>query len=192
MGSHQSVFIYSLEEGAAVCRYVTPIDCLLLGRAHVSVIFCCDETPRPKHFLKEESVYLTHTPSPCSQQVEAGTPAGRNLEAGAEAEAMEECSLAECSRGLLSFFSPTSYNHVPRDGSAHMAGLSLIHHQSRHCPTVLSPGQCYGSIIPIQVPCSQMTLPCVKLTQKQTGSSHSLELSEAVSSQRRPAQDWAH
>ena len=63
LGSHQSVFIYSLEEGAAVCRYVTPIDCLLLGRAHVSVIFCCDETPRPKHFLKEESVLDSHSQS---------------------------------------------------------------------------------------------------------------------------------
>ena len=153
--------------GRPSCMQVCdPVDCLLLGRAHVSVIFfCCDETSRPKHFLKEESVYLTHTPSPCSQQVKAGTEAGRNLEAGAEAEAMEECCLAECPCGLLSVFSPISSNHLPRDDSANMAGFSHICHQSRKCPTDLPPGQCYGSIFPIQVPYSQMTYLCLADTE---------------------------
>ena len=76
---------------------------------------------------------MTHTPSPCSQQVRAGTQAGRNLEAGAAAKAVEDAAwqiasggfwIASC--GLLSFFSPISYNHIPMITVLTWAGSSHI------------------------------------------------------------------
>jgi hypothetical protein len=49
---------------------------------------------------------------------------GRNLEAGADAEAMEGCCFLACSLGLLlNLFSNRIQDHQPRDGPTHN-GLS--------------------------------------------------------------------
>jgi hypothetical protein len=44
---------------------------------------------------------------------------GRNLEAEADAEAMEGCCLLTCSHGLLSLLSYKTQDHQPRDGTTH-------------------------------------------------------------------------
>ena len=44
------------------------------------------------------------------------------------AEAMEDAAWPIVSSGLLSFFSPISYNHLPGDDSAHMGWV--LPHQS--------------------------------------------------------------
>ena len=55
------------------------------------------------------------------KEVRAGSQqAGRNLETGADAEAMEKCSLNQLApRSLLSLLFYTTLDHQPRDGTAH-------------------------------------------------------------------------
>jgi hypothetical protein len=72
---------------------------------------------------------LTHTPSPCSQQVRAGIQIDKNLDAGAASKAVQDAAWQIASSDLLSFFSPISYNHLPRNDSAHM-GWVLPHQSS--------------------------------------------------------------
>ena len=69
---------------------------------------------------------MTHTPSPCSQQVRAGIQIDKNLDAGAASKAVQDAAWQIASSDLLSFFSPISYNHLPGDDSAHM-GWVLPH-----------------------------------------------------------------
>ena len=62
-----------------------------------------------KNILGKEKVSLAHR----LQSILQGIPR-RNLEAGTEAEAVEEHSL-----NLLSLLSYTAWDHLPRDGTTH-------------------------------------------------------------------------
>jgi hypothetical protein len=63
-----------------------------------------DEMPWEKQFVEERvSVYFHfHSPSLRKVGTETQTNQGRNLEAGADAEATEGCCLLACSHDLLS------------------------------------------------------------------------------------------
>jgi hypothetical protein len=54
-----------------------------------------------------------------------GTQAGQ--EAGADAEAMEGCSLLACFPGLLSLLSYRTQDYQPRDGTTHKGPFPLDH-----------------------------------------------------------------
>jgi hypothetical protein len=72
-----------------------------------------------KKQVGEERVYSAYTSTLLfiTKEVRTGTQAGQ--EAGADAEAMEGCSLLACSPGLLSLLSYRTGDYQPRDGSTH-------------------------------------------------------------------------
>jgi hypothetical protein len=80
-----------------------------------------------KKQVGEERVYWAYTSILLfiTKEVRSGTQAGQ--EAGADAEAMEGCSLLAASPGLLSLLSYRTQNYQPRDGITHKGPLPLDH-----------------------------------------------------------------
>ena len=60
-----------------------------------------------------------------TKEVRTGTQAGQK--AGADAEAMEGCSLLASSPGLLSLLSYKTQDYQPRDGPTHKGPFPLDH-----------------------------------------------------------------
>jgi hypothetical protein len=87
---------------------------------------------------------------------------GSNLEAGADAEAMEGAAYWLASPGLLNLLSYRTQDYQPRDGTTHN-GLSHLDHYLRKCLTAGS----HGGISSREAPFSVVTPACVKLTQNQ-------------------------
>jgi hypothetical protein len=85
-----------------------------------------------KKQVAEERVYSAYTSILLfiTKEVRTGTQAGQ--EAGADAEAMEGCSLLACfpwlaSPGLLSLLSYRTQDYQPRDGPTHKGPFPLYH-----------------------------------------------------------------
>ena len=80
-----------------------------------------------KKQVGEERVYLAYTSILLfiTKEVRTGTQAGQN--AGADAEAIEGCSLLACLSGLLSLLSYRTQDYQPRDGSTHKGPFPLDH-----------------------------------------------------------------
>jgi hypothetical protein len=80
-----------------------------------------------KKQIGEERVYLAYTSILLFiiKEVRTGTQAGQ--EAGADAEAMEGCSLLACFPGLLSLLSYRTQDCQPRDGRTHKGPFPLDH-----------------------------------------------------------------
>jgi hypothetical protein len=114
-----------------------------------------------KKQVAEERVYLAYTSILLfiTKEVRTGTLVGQGL--GADAEAMEGCSLLACSPGLLSLLSYRTQDYQPRDGSTHKGPFPLDHYL-RKCPTAGS----HGGTSPTESPFSVITPACVKLTHK--------------------------
>jgi hypothetical protein len=74
-----------------------------------------------KGFIRLTLPYCCSSP----KEVRTGPQAGQ--EAGADAEAMEGCSLLACSPGLLSLLSYRTWDYQPRDGTTHR-GPPLLDH----------------------------------------------------------------
>jgi hypothetical protein len=74
----------------------------------------------------------------------------RNLEAGADAEAMEACFLLPCFHG---FTQP--WDHQPRDITTHHK-MGTPYQSPRKCPTGLPRTGFYGNIFLIDVPSSPL------------------------------------
>ena len=85
---------------------------------------------------------------------------GRNLEAGMEAETMEECSLLAC---LLRLAQPRTT--CPRLVSLTL-GWSLIYQSLRKCQTDLSKGQSDEGILSNEVPSYQLCLGLYQVNNK--------------------------
>ena len=104
------------------------------------------------------------------------------MEAGTEPEAMKECSLLACSPRLtqLAF----SYNPGPLSQEWHCsqwAGHSHISQQFfKNVPQTRPPGQSNEGNSSIEVPSSQMTLICVKLTQNKKTNQQTNSLTSRV------------
>lgn len=77
----------------------------------------------------------------------------KNLEAGPEAEVMEDPAYQLAPHGLLSLSSYTGQDHLPRSDTA-LSELGPLPHQSRHCPT----GQTGGGSSSAEILSSQVTL----------------------------------
>lgn len=93
---------------------------------------------------------------------------GRNLEAGSDAEAMEEYCLQACSSWLAQPSSYRTKDHQPRDGTTHRGlGPPIFIINKKMC-THLRRGQSDRGCFSVEAPSSQMTLACVKLTKSQT------------------------
>jgi hypothetical protein len=77
--------------------------------------------------LGEERVYSAYTSILLfiTKEVRTGTQAGQ--EAGADAEAMEGCSLLACSPGLLSLLSYRTQDYQPKDDPIHKGPFPLDH-----------------------------------------------------------------
>jgi hypothetical protein len=77
--------------------------------------------------LGEESIYSAYTSILLfiTKEVRTGTQAGQK--AGADAEAMEGCSLLASSPGLLSLLSYKTQDYQPRDGPTHKGPFPLDH-----------------------------------------------------------------
>jgi hypothetical protein len=80
-----------------------------------------------------------------------------NLEAGTEAEAMEECCLLACSSQLTQ---PIPQHQLIRDG------ISTSITNEENAPTNCHPCQCVGNIFSAEVTSSQMISASIKLTTK--------------------------
>ena len=80
-----------------------------------------------KRQVGEERVYSAYTSILLfiTKEVRTGTQAGQK--AGADAEAMEGCSLLACFPGLLSLLSYRTQDYQPRDGTT-QKGTSLLDH----------------------------------------------------------------
>jgi hypothetical protein len=63
----------------------------------------------------------------CSSPKEIRTGTQAVQEAGADAEAMEGCSLLACFPGLLSLLSYRTQDYQPRDGTTHKGPFPLDH-----------------------------------------------------------------
>ena len=74
-----------------------------------------------KKEVGEESLFNLHVHIAVCHRRKSGQKLkrGRNLEARADAEAMEECCLLDCFPGLLNLLSHRTQDHQPRDGSTH-------------------------------------------------------------------------
>ena len=90
---------------------------------------------------------------------------GRNLEAGSDAEAVEECCLLTCSTWLC-LLSCKVADHQPRDATTHNVP-DPPHNRLRKCSPGLPTIWPYGSMFSIEDSSFQITLPCVKLTKDQ-------------------------
>jgi hypothetical protein len=79
-----------------------------------------------KKQVGEERVYSAYTSTLLfiTKEVRTGTQTGQG--AGADAEAMEECSLLACFPGLLSLLFYRTQDYQPRDGTH--KGTSLLDH----------------------------------------------------------------
>jgi hypothetical protein len=97
--------------------------------------------------------------NPSSRKVRTGTQ-GRNLEAGAAGEAMEECCLLAFSCGLLSLL---SYRTQDLGVAFPIVSWALKNKTKNKPPHRLPIGQARGSILSTEVLSSQMTPSCVKL-----------------------------
>jgi hypothetical protein len=80
-----------------------------------------------KKQVVEERVYSAYTSILLfiTKEVRTGTQAGQ--EAGADAEAMEGCSLLAGSPGLLSLLSYKTQDYQPRDDPTHKGPFALDH-----------------------------------------------------------------
>jgi hypothetical protein len=80
-----------------------------------------------KKQVGEERVYLSYTSILLfiTKEVRTGTQAGQ--EAGADAEAMEGCSLLACLPVLLSLLSYRTQDYQPRDGPTQKGPFPLDH-----------------------------------------------------------------
>ena len=94
---------------------------------------------------------------------------GRNLEVGADAEAMEGCY-------LLAFFpwlaQPALLQkpRLPTQRWSHPQGAFPLDHYLRKCLTAVS----HGGTFPTEAPFSVITLACVKLTHKTSQYTHEI------------------
>jgi hypothetical protein len=80
-----------------------------------------------KKQIGEERVYSAYTSILLfiTKEVRTGTQAGKK--AGADAEAIEGCSLLACFAGLLSLLSYRTQDYQPRDGPTHKGPFLLDH-----------------------------------------------------------------
>ena len=109
--------------------------------------------------------FISSYDSPSLREVGTRTQR-RNLEAGTEAEAMEECCLLACSSCPVQFvfLCTPGQDHLPRgDTCSQWAEAFHINHNWIRYPPGLPTGQPNRSIFSAEVPSSQMTLAWVKL-----------------------------
>jgi hypothetical protein len=80
-----------------------------------------------KKQVGEERVYSAYTSTLLliTKEVRTGSQAGKK--AGADADAMEGCSLLLAYPGLLSLLSYRTQDYQPRDGSTHKGPFPLDH-----------------------------------------------------------------
>ena len=85
----------------------------------------------------------------------------RNLEAAADAEALQGCCLLLAHHGLLSLLSYRTHDHQPRDGTTqHRLGPPPSITNFKRCSTT----GFYGGIFSTEAPSLVMTVACDKLT----------------------------
>ena len=139
-----------------------PLRCL--GVCLSSHFYCCAETPRPKATWRGKGLYLhitVHWKGKSRQELKQG----RNPEAGTEAEALEKCFLISYSSRLTrpAFL---LYQGPPAQRWDHPKWPSHINHQPRRFTTGFTIGQSGGGIFSFEVPSSQVTAACDKVTKK--------------------------
>lgn len=133
-------------------------------------------TPLPKTSQRGKCFFLTQS----SSSITKGSQGG-NLEAGADAEATEECRLLACSPRLAqSAFLPHPGPPVQEWLHSQWAGPYHINHQSRKLKAGLSSGQLGGDIFSFDILSPKMTLACVKLMEKQPAEQPTVDLSSNV------------
>jgi hypothetical protein len=75
-----------------------------------------------KGFISVTVPYSIHRQKQSGQELKQGP----NLEAGADAEAREECFFLACPHGLLRLLSKKAQDHQPRNGTVHNVLGSLL------------------------------------------------------------------